>query len=245
MNSARLTQASRLQVRRSHAPESCAWQAPPCRTTARTICLAVRQIQSMVRDERPDVFEAHSPYLATAALVGCGRQAAKVRTAFWHADHLGAYVEPALARLLGERAAEFRDQLWTLARALLAPFEAIFVAGVAQSDELRSAGVERVFHVPFGVDASLSSRGSKRGAQTRAHQGRARSAARRGRPLRGREALGRGARRVRARAYGQPGHAASLRRRPRRSAGIARAATSIVVSPFVRVAWVWTLTMPA
>ena len=126
------------------------------------------KIRSMVRDERPDVFEAHSPYLATAALVGCGRQAAKVRTAFWHADHLGAYVEPALARLLGERAAEVvANQLWTLARALLAPFDAIFVAGVAQSDKLRSAGVERVFHVPFGVDASLFHPGVRSEARKR------------------------------------------------------------------------------
>jgi len=126
------------------------------------------KIRSMVQDERPDVFEAHSPYLATAALVRCGRQAAKVRTAFWHADHLGAYVEPALARLLGERVAEVvANQLWTWARALLAPFDAIFVAGVAQAEKLRSAGVRRVIHVPFGVDVRLFQPGARSEARKR------------------------------------------------------------------------------
>jgi alpha-1,6-mannosyltransferase len=126
------------------------------------------KIRKMVRAESPDVFEAHSPYLATAALVRCGKQAAKVRTAFWHADHLGAYVEPALARVLGERAAEMiANQLWTWAPALLAPFDAIFVAGVAQAQKLLSAGVKRVVHVPFGVDVRLFHPGARSQARRR------------------------------------------------------------------------------
>jgi alpha-1,6-mannosyltransferase len=111
------------------------------------------KILPLVRSESPDVLEAHSPYLGAAAVVACGRRAARVRTAFWHADHLGAYVEPALARLLGERVAgALTDSLWTGVRALLAPFDATFVAGVAQARRLRDAGVRRVVHVPFGVD---------------------------------------------------------------------------------------------
>jgi alpha-1,6-mannosyltransferase len=111
------------------------------------------KIRSLVRAERPDIFEAHSPYLATAALVWCGRRAAPVRTAFWHADHLSAYVEPGIARLVGGRAAEAVTRpLRTWVRALLAPFDATFVAGVAQAEMLRAAGVRGVVHVPFGVD---------------------------------------------------------------------------------------------
>jgi alpha-1,6-mannosyltransferase len=42
--------------------------------------------------------------------------------------------------------------LWTGVRALLAPFDATFVAGVAQAARLRDAGVQNVYSIPFGVD---------------------------------------------------------------------------------------------
>jgi alpha-1,6-mannosyltransferase len=111
------------------------------------------KIARLVRAERPEVIEAHSPYLATAAVVACGRDVAPVRTAFWHADHLGAYVEPAFARVLGRpRAEAMVKPLWTGVRVLLAPFDATFVASVSQSRKLTAAGVGGVVHVPFGVD---------------------------------------------------------------------------------------------
>jgi alpha-1,6-mannosyltransferase len=111
------------------------------------------KIRAHVRAERPDVLEAHSPYLAMVATVACGR-VAPVRTAFWHADHVGTYVQPALGGVLGERAAKLAvAPLWQGVRALLAPFDATFVAGRVQAARLRSAGVPGVVHVPFGVDA--------------------------------------------------------------------------------------------
>jgi alpha-1,6-mannosyltransferase len=111
------------------------------------------KIRALAIAEHPDVLEAHSPYLATAAVLACGRTCARVRTAFWHADHLGVYVEPSIARVLGERTAQaVVGPLWVGVRALLAPYDAAFVAGVAQADRLRAAGVPRVVHVPFGVD---------------------------------------------------------------------------------------------
>lgn len=115
------------------------------------------KIRSLARAEHPDVIEAHSPYLAAAAVIACGRRTAPVRTAFWHADHVGVYVEPALARVIGERAAEaVARPLWSgVAAGLLAPFDAVFVGGVAQAAKLRAAGVRRVVHVPFGVDRSV------------------------------------------------------------------------------------------
>src|SRR5258708_7846884 len=61
----------------------------------------VDKIRRRVRAERPDVLEAHSSYLATAAVVACGREAARLTTAFWHSDHLGVYVQPALTRWVG------------------------------------------------------------------------------------------------------------------------------------------------
>jgi alpha-1,6-mannosyltransferase len=126
------------------------------------------KILPLVRAERPDVLEVHSPYLAAAAAVGCGRRAARVRTAFWHADHLSAYVEPALARFVGVRAAEsLAGPLWAGVRALLSPFDATFVAGVAQAETLRHAGVRRVVHVPFGIDARTFHPGARNQARRR------------------------------------------------------------------------------
>jgi alpha-1,6-mannosyltransferase len=88
-----------------------------------------------------------------AAVVASGRQAAGVRTAFWHADHLGAYVEPALARVLGgPRAKAFVRPMWACVRGLLAPFDATFATTVSQASKLTAAGVRRVIHIPFGVD---------------------------------------------------------------------------------------------
>jgi alpha-1,6-mannosyltransferase len=114
------------------------------------------KIRGRVRAEQPDVLESHSPYLATAAVLACGRDAARVRTAFWHSDHVGTYVEPALAKRLGPRAGQaLAAPLWRVVRALLAPFRAIFVAGRAQVERLRAAGVPGVVHAPFGVDTSL------------------------------------------------------------------------------------------
>jgi alpha-1,6-mannosyltransferase len=112
------------------------------------------KVRSLVRAEKPDVLEAHSPYLATAAVLASGRSSARIRTAFWHADHLSAYVEPAVARAVGDRMAErVVRPLWTGVRALLAPFDATFVGGVAQARRLRDVGVRGVVYVPFGVDA--------------------------------------------------------------------------------------------
>jgi alpha-1,6-mannosyltransferase len=105
------------------------------------------KIRARVRFEAPDILEAHSPYLGAAAVVASGRDACRARTAFWHSDHVGTYIEPRLARL----AAALR---WT-PRVLLAPFDATFVAGAAQARKLRAAGVRNVVHVPFGVDVDV------------------------------------------------------------------------------------------
>jgi alpha-1,6-mannosyltransferase len=102
------------------------------------------KIRARVAAERPEVLEAHSPYLGAAAVVACGRRVCRVRTAFWHADHAGTYVEPLLGRLA--------RPLRRVPRALLAPFDATFVAGAGQARKLREAGVKNVVHVPFGVD---------------------------------------------------------------------------------------------
>jgi alpha-1,6-mannosyltransferase len=113
----------------------------------------IDKIRSWVRMHRPDVLEAHSPYLATAAVVACGRGSARLKTAFWHSDHIGVYVQPAAAKHLGGSAARSVVRtLWRAVRTILAPFDATFVAGRQQAAYLRAAGVPRVVHAPFGVD---------------------------------------------------------------------------------------------
>lgn len=130
--------------------------AGPAQPYDRTYHLLYRfdKIRRRIRAERPDVLEAHSPYLATAALLSCGPRAARLRTAFWHSDHLGVYVEPTLTRAVGAHwAAAAARPLWGAVRTLLAPFDATFAAGRLQAEQLRAAGVQRVVHVPFGVDS--------------------------------------------------------------------------------------------
>ena len=114
------------------------------------------KVASVLDEQRPDVVEAHSPYLGAAAAIVAGRRRARLVTSFWHADHVGAYVEPALARVVGaELAGAGASLLWRAVRALLAPFDATFVAGGSQARTLRALGVSPVFHVPFGVDRSI------------------------------------------------------------------------------------------
>jgi alpha-1,6-mannosyltransferase len=117
------------------------------------------KIRTRLRAESPDVIEAHSPYLATGAVVAAGRGASRVRTAFWHADHIGTYLEPWLGSLS-------RPLFWAV-RALLAPFDATFVGGLAQARKLRAVGVKNVEHVPFGVDGATFHPGARSATERR------------------------------------------------------------------------------
>lgn len=118
------------------------------------------KIRARVRAEHPDVLEAHSPYLATAAVLAAGRGASRVRTAFWHADHVGTYLEPWLGPRLS------RPAMLGM-RALLAPFDTTFVAGAAQARKLRAIGVPNVELVPFGVDVATFSPAARNDAVRR------------------------------------------------------------------------------
>jgi alpha-1,6-mannosyltransferase len=113
----------------------------------------IDKVRNWVHAHRPDVLEAHSPYLATAAVIACGRGSARLKTAFWHSDHISVYVKRLANRHLRPDAArEVLHALWRGVRTILAPFDATFVAGRQQADHLRAAGVARVVLAPFGVD---------------------------------------------------------------------------------------------
>ncbi|MDP8998546.1 MAG: glycosyltransferase [Myxococcota bacterium] len=172
-----LTDASRAPGQTKTSRSRVVRVAGPALPYDRTYHLLGRfdKIVPLVRAERPDVIEAHSPYLATAAIVASGRRATPVRTAFWHSDHLGVYVAPALTRSFGARTARIAlSSLRHLVRALLIPFDATFVAGVAQARALREAGVRRVVHVPFGVESRTFHPGAGTKARLRELTGGAR-----------------------------------------------------------------------
>ncbi len=204
---------------RREAPASFASPGLPCRTT-RSYHWLVRfdKIRERVRASGPDVLEAHSPYLGMAGVVACGRMA-PVRTAFWHADHVSAYVEPALGTVLPPAVARrVSAPLWQGMRALLVPFDATFVAGKVQAARLRAAGVRDVVHVPLGVDGRTfrsqgDGRGPPPGAPGRCRGGHPAHGGRRA--LRDREAVGRRDRRVRADPRPARGRPGPLRGRPR------------------------------
>jgi alpha-1,6-mannosyltransferase len=114
------------------------------------------KVRQRVKSEQPDVVEAHSPYLATAVVLAARNRRTQVTTAFWHTDHVGTYIEPAIEARLGNRLTRVMCRpLWSLTAAVLAPFDAVFVAGRAQADRLRSAGVRSVVFAPFGVDTTI------------------------------------------------------------------------------------------
>jgi alpha-1,6-mannosyltransferase len=122
----------------------------------------IDKVAKRIRLEQADVVEAHSPYLAAAAVVGAGRSGAPIRTAFWHSDHVGSYAQPILDRWLGATLAQAGSApLWQAMRALLLPFDAVFAAGRAQVVRLRKAGVSNVIHVPFGVDTGIFHPGAR------------------------------------------------------------------------------------
>jgi alpha-1,6-mannosyltransferase len=123
----------------------------------------IDKIRRRVREEQPDVLEAHSLYLANAAVLASGRRGGRLHTAFWHSDHVGVHVESALTKRLGCAVTRAVVQpLWRGIRALLAPFDAIFAAGRQQTNLLRAAGVRRVIHAPLGVDTRTFSPAARR-----------------------------------------------------------------------------------
>jgi alpha-1,6-mannosyltransferase len=111
------------------------------------------KIRALVARERPDVLEAHSPYLALAAVLSVPRRSVGVRTFFWHADFIDTYLRVMIERRAPSRAADVAlAPLWAAVRAAAGGFDATFAAGARQVEKLREHGVPRVEHAPFGVE---------------------------------------------------------------------------------------------
>lgn len=127
----------------------------------------VDKIRRVVREERPDVLEVHSPYFALAGALAAGRGAAAVRTFFWHGDPIDTYARPLLAKRLSARAVDaLLAPPWRAMAALLRTCDATFAAGTSQAEKLRALGVNTL-HVPFGVDKAVFHPGARSEARRR------------------------------------------------------------------------------
>jgi alpha-1,6-mannosyltransferase len=116
----------------------------------------IDRVAARVLDERPDVLELHSAYMAMAAAFYTPRGAYGLRTLFWHADFVDTYLKERLERWMpfGAGRAATRS-LWAGVRALAARCDATLVAGRHQFEKLRSHGLSRLYLLPFGVNKEI------------------------------------------------------------------------------------------
>ncbi len=115
-------------------------------------------VRRVVRQEHPDILEIHSPYVAAMGALASPRSTFGARTFFWHSDFIDTYQHVLLEReVLGfrlPRAARkmITEPLWAWVRRIGRACDATIAAARWQVDKLRSHGVPRVVHLPFGVD---------------------------------------------------------------------------------------------
>lgn len=121
----------------------------------------VGALRRQLRAERPDVLEIHSPYVAAVAALGLRPGEFGVRTFVWHADFIDTYLRGGLERTLAPifrgRAARVADgvvePLWAHVRRIARACAMTVVGSRWQRDKLLAHGVERVEHIPFGVES--------------------------------------------------------------------------------------------
>lgn len=116
-------------------------------------------LRRIVRAERPDVLEIHSPYVAAIAALGLRPGEFGVRTFVWHSDFIDTYLRGGLQRrlaLLGRRAEPAADALveplWAHVRRIARGCAMTVTGSRWQRDKLQAHGVERVEHIPFGIE---------------------------------------------------------------------------------------------
>jgi alpha-1,6-mannosyltransferase len=119
----------------------------------------VDKVRAIVRRERPDVLEIHSPYVAAVAALGCPRSSYGVRTFVWHSDFVDTYraVFERRAPWAGPAFAAVSSRLWAWARHIAQGCGRTFVASAFLAEKLRAHGLPRVECLPFGVDKTLFS----------------------------------------------------------------------------------------
>ncbi len=123
----------------------------------------VDKIHAIIKAERPDVLEIHSPYVAALAALTAPKKSYRVRTFQWHSDFIDTYAGTLKAHLDGRRGAGLAGlglggagrSLWGMVRFIARRCAATLVASRWQRDKLRGHGVPRVVHVPFGLEKAV------------------------------------------------------------------------------------------
>jgi alpha-1,6-mannosyltransferase len=138
--------------------------------------LNTRKIREIVRRERPDVLEIHSPYMAAAATLRADRATYGVRTFQWHSDFIDTYggvldgalraAAPRVAPVSSFLVGAATQPLWALVRAISRRCDATLVASAWQVRKLEAHGVPRVVHRPFGIERDVF-RAEARSAEAR------------------------------------------------------------------------------
>jgi alpha-1,6-mannosyltransferase len=104
------------------------------------------------------VLEIHSPYLAAVAALSVPRTSFGIRTFVWHADFIDTYLRGGMERRLPVKVVDAMvEPLWAWVRSIARACDATFAASKWQAEKLRAHGVERVTHLPFGVEKEIFS----------------------------------------------------------------------------------------
>jgi alpha-1,6-mannosyltransferase len=112
-------------------------------------------ISSVVEAFEPDVVEVGSAFLLPRFVRRAVRRRRVAQVAFLHSDYSSSYVRPFFARAGAGAASLAAAAADEHMRRVYQPFDAVFGASEHSCARLRSLGLPRVVHVPFGVDASV------------------------------------------------------------------------------------------
>lgn len=110
--------------------------------------LATRSNERIIHHERPDIVEVGSPMLVPWITRHAARRYDVPLVGFYH-THVPRLVETARPGGIGRLAGPLS---WRYVEALSRLFERTIVASRFLADDLARAGIERVVHIPLGVD---------------------------------------------------------------------------------------------
>lgn len=116
------------------------------------------KVLRILRAERPDVIETHCVYNLPWTAFAHRRRCGGIVSGIYNTDVPTAYVEAPLRKHAGERmAALARGAAERYVRALYRRCDVVVAISPAMQQRLQSMGVERVQHVPLGVDVATFS----------------------------------------------------------------------------------------
>jgi alpha-1,6-mannosyltransferase len=103
-----------------------------------------------IRDRRPDVVQASSPFIAAWAVARLTD--VPIRALVAHADLAGQYLRPALELIVAKPSERAIRPAWSYWARLGRRFDTTIVAGPWMSEPMQAAGCPRVTIVPFGFE---------------------------------------------------------------------------------------------